>query len=205
MKYLLFTIILTLTFTSNSYSQIVEKAEDISPLLIGELVPDIAIADIDGNNTSTHNVLNGERSVLLVYRGGWCAYCNAHLSEVGLVESEIMKLGYKVIAFSPDSPEKLKLTMEKNQFKYNVYSDASGKFIQSLGVAFKAPDRYSDRLAIFSDELNPGLLPVPSLFVLDEKGTILFEYISPDYRQRIGADMLISVLKELNKEKEQQG
>ncbi|MDH3650524.1 MAG: hypothetical protein OEQ53_12640, partial [Saprospiraceae bacterium] len=70
------------------------------------------------------------------------------------------------------------------------------------GLAFQAPERYADRLFRVSDEQNPGILPVPSLFIVDSDGTILFEYISPNYKQRIGADLLLDVLKNLNLEKD---
>ena len=71
----------------------------------------------------------------------------------------------------------------------------------AMGIAFKAPDRYEKRLANYSDDQNPGILPVPSLFVVETDGTILFEYINPDYKHRIGADMLISVLRDLSEDK----
>ena len=51
----------------------------------------------------------------------------------------------------------------------------------------------------YSDDKNSGLLPVPSLFVVDTDGTILFEYISPNYKNRITEELLIHVLKDLNK------
>jgi peroxiredoxin len=52
----------------------------------------------------------------------------------------------------------------------------------------------------YSGDKNSGILPVPSLFVIDTDGTILFEYISPNYKNRITENLLLSVLKDLNKE-----
>jgi peroxiredoxin len=144
------------------------------------------------------NLVSKKNTVLVFYRGGWCPFCSAHLSELGNVKDAINNMGYQIIAIAPDSPKKLAETTEKGDLSYKVYSDASGELIQAMGIAFKAPDRYDQRLAFFSNDLNPGLLPVPSVFVIDTEGTILFEYISPNYRNRMGGKLLLSVLETLD-------
>jgi peroxiredoxin len=182
-------------------AQIPEQAEDISPLLISEKIPSVNITALNGEKVLLTDIVKRKPSILLFYRGGWCPYCNAHLSAVGQVEQELLALGYQVLAISPDSPGKLKATLDKQKINYELYSDGSAELMQAMGLAFKAPDRYQDRLANYSDGQNHGLLPVPSLFVVDMDGTILFEYINPDYKHRIGADMLLAVLKQLDKKK----
>mgnify|MGYP001828914989 CR=1 FL=1 len=193
------TIILILGFIlPEGIAQIPDNPEDISPLLISEKIPDINLQSLQGESIPLTGKLVEKRSVLLFYRGGWCPYCNAHLSAVGEVEEDILALGYQVIAISPDSPSKLRTTAEKENLKYTLYSDASGDLMTAMGIAFKAPDRYEKRLANYSDGQNPGILPVPSLFVVETDGTIMFEYINPDYKHRISADLLISVLRNLS-------
>ena len=64
-----------------------------------------------------------------------------------------------------------------------------------MGIAFKAPERYIERLMKNSDGLNEGFLPVPSVFVVDTSGKIEYEYINPNYKTRLGADFLLAVLK----------
>jgi peroxiredoxin len=185
---------------TSSVAQVAEKAEDISPLLISEKVPAVSITSLSGKTAVLTDIVIEKRSILLFYRGGWCPYCNAHLSAVGEIEKEIINLGYQVIAISPDSPENLKVTMGKDELNYELYSDGSGSLMKAMGLAFKAPENYNKRLSNYSNSQNPGLLPVPSLFILNTEGTILFEYISPDYKHRISTDLLLEVLKQLNKE-----
>lgn len=195
MHSIIFTLLILYLTINDTIAQVPAKAEDISPLLISEKIPDVGLKTIEGESVTLTNIIREKRSVLLFYRGGWCPYCNAHLSAVGEVEEDILALNYQVIAISPDSPGKLKSTTEKQSLNYGLYSDASGALITSMGLAFKAPDRYENRLGNYSDGQNPGILPVPSLFVVDTDGTILFEYINPDYKQRISADLLLAVLK----------
>lgn len=178
-------------------AQIPDKAQDISPLLYGEVIPDLNLVDLEGREQSLSGIIGEKPTILLFYRGGWCPYCNAQLSEVQMIESEIVKLGYQIVAISPDSPEELNKSIEKNELKYHLYSDADGTLTKAIGIAFKAPERNADMLFKNSGGLNDGFLPVPSVFVVDKDRTILFEYINPDYKTRLTSKMLLAVLRPL--------
>ncbi|RIJ48385.1 AhpC/TSA family protein [Maribellus luteus] len=194
MKQLLFVLLL---LGNSAIAQIPELPEQVSPLLIGEQVPD---AELKSANNTTHklsDVLAEKPGVLLFYRGGWCPYCNAHLSDIQEVESEIISLGYQIIAVSPDAPENLKITEEDKSIRYKLYSDADGELIKAMGIAFKAPGQYSGLLNEKSGGLNKGILPVPSVFVVSPSGKILFEYINPDYSTRLSGKLLLAILKNL--------
>lgn len=201
MKHIMLMLLILGLSSLFASAQIAEKAEDISPLLIGETIPDIELKAPDTSSLKFSDIVGEKPTVLLVYRGGWCPFCNAHLSEIQGVQSEVIKLGYQVVAVSPDSPENLQVTDEKDKLEYSLYSDADGKLIQSLGIAFKAPEKYTGMLNKSSGGLNEGFLPVPSVFIVDTSGKILFEYINPDYKTRLSAGLLMAVLKELKNEK----
>ncbi len=192
-----FILLLMITTTSFAQESLPTKPEDISPLLVGETIPDIALTSMKGDSLSFSSLLNEKKTILILYRGGWCPYCNTHLSAVARMEQELLDLGYQIIAISPDAPEKLKSTLEKDEISYQLFSDASGQFIRSVGVAFQAPEKYNDLLSKSSEGINQGWLPVPSLFVLDTQGMIQFEYISPDFKERISPELLGAVAKAL--------
>ena len=191
-------VIFTLTLISLSASaQVADRAEEISPLLIGETIPDLLVKAPDGIAHTMLSILSRKPTVILFYRGGWCPYCNAHLSEIRDAEDEIIQLGYQIIAISPDSPENLVATSEKNDLNYFLYSDADGTFSKAMGIAFKAPERNLEKLFRYSDGANTGYLPVPSVFITDTSGLILFEYINPNYKTRMSSRLLIAVLQNL--------
>lgn len=193
MKSLIFSLLVLSSLIS--YSQVAQTAEEVSPLLIGEKVPGSNIKSIEGETQNLLDLVKPMKTVLLFYRGGWCPYCNAHLSAVGELSQDIQNLNYQVIAVSPDSPEKLKESLEKQKLDYLLYSDSDGSLIQAMGLAFKSSDNYASMLENFSGGSNPGILPVPALFIVDTDGTILFEYISPDYKNRIESPLLLEILK----------
>lgn len=196
-KQLILIVLLAGLVGAQSYAQLPEKAEDISPLLVGESIPDALIKAPDGSEHQVLDIISQKPTVLLFYRGGWCPYCNAHLAEIQDAESEIIKQGYQIVAISPDSPENLQLSAEKYKLNYSLYSDDSGKLSKAIGIAFKAPERYTGMLSKKSGGLNEGFLPVPSVFITDIDGKIWFEYISPDYKTRLNAGLLLAVLKNL--------
>lgn len=191
-------VIMLMTSVLKVKAQLPDNAEDISPLLYGETIPDISLTTIDENKTTIKEIVKTKPTILLIYRGGWCPYCNTHLSEIQNIEDDIIALGYQIVAISPDSPENLSQTKEK--LNYKLFSDSNGSLIKSLGIAFKAPEKYSVMLNKTSDGLNNGFLPVPSVFVVDNSGKIKFEYINPDYSNRISANLLLAVLKALKNE-----
>ena len=198
MKHLLL-IVLSITFISNSiFSQTPENANDIAPLLVGEQIPEINLKTINGADESILSIIHKKPTVILFYRGGWCPYCNTHLAEIQDIETDIIDLGYQIIAISPDSPKNLMVSDEKIKLNYNLYSDADGKLCNAMGIAFKAPERHGPRLFESSEGLNNGFLPVPSIFITDTSGQILFEYINPNYKKRMSGKLLLAVLKNLD-------
>lgn len=200
MKTLILTILsMTLSLTA-SIGQLPEKAEDISPLLAGEIFPDLQVTALNGESVSTQQIFSEKSTVLVFYRGGWCPYCNTHLSELGKNEAEILNLGYQIVAISPDAAEGLQKTTAKAEINYRLFSDASGDLAKSAGIAFQAPEKYGKMLSESSGGKNEGFLPVPSVFVLNTSGEILFEYINPNYKKRLSGDLLLAVLKALKAE-----
>jgi len=191
MKKLIVIALFSLAFHSNA--QIADTAEEVSPLLIGEKIPNIELANIDGKKIETNKIFD-KKTVLIVYRGGWCPYCNRQLADMQDIEKDILGLGYQIVAISPDAPSFLKETETKDKLNYSLYSDNEGKFSQAIGVAFKKDKPKLDK---YSEGKNPGFLPVPTVYVLNEKQEIEFMYINPNYATRLKGELLLAVLKNL--------
>jgi peroxiredoxin len=169
-----------------------EKAEDISPLLIGEKLPSVTLKTIDDKAINTISLFQGKKTILIFYRGGWCPYCSRHLSELVKIEKDLLALGYQIIAISPDAPDNLKESITKQNIAYQLYSDASGIFSRSVGLAFKAPAHYEKITRDNQGENADLFLPVPALFIIDENADIQFEYINPNFKFRINGELLMA-------------
>ena len=185
---------------SKSYAQTPDKAENISPMLIGEILPKASLQDADGEIIELSSILKSKPTVLVFYRGGWCPYCNLQLSGLMRIEKEILNLGYQIVAISPDNYQNLKNTEDKNSIQYSLYSDIDGKFIQNIGIAFQTPTMLKGYISIKGKKgKKPDVIPVPTVMAVDKEGRILFEYINLNYKERISSEMLLAVLKTLNK------
>lgn len=193
-----FLLLFFFSVANFALAQLPEKAEDISPLLIGETFPNEQVATLDGKIVGFQELTKEKPTVVIFYRGGWCPYCNRHLAEIGQVEAQILELGYQILAVSPDDAAHLEATVDKNDINYQLISDSNGALAKAAGIAFQAPERYTKMLGEYSSGDNAGFLPVPAVFVLNTKGEILFEYINPNYKVRMSGDLLLAVLRTLD-------
>lgn len=190
-----FAVLLTL-LTASTFAQVADKPEDIAPLLIGETLPDAKLLTVDDKEVSFASLLDGKKTIVIFYRGSWCPYCNLHLAAVGQVEDSLIALGYQVIAVSPDTPEYLNKMIDKHDLKYTLLSDSKGDLLRAVGVAFYASGYHFKDLQDIQQTDKP-ILPVPSLFIADGDRNIQFEYVCPNFKQRISTDLLLSVAKTL--------
>jgi peroxiredoxin len=176
-------------------AQAPKQPVDICPILVSETAPNAPLLNAKGETTSLFDIISIKPTVVVFYRGGWCPFCNAQLSDLQTVLSKIDSLGYQVIAISPDSPENLLKSSQKNQLSYEVLSDPGLALASKLGIVFQSPQKYNDMLSSYSDHKNEGLLPVPAVFVLNTQGEVQFEYINPAYNTRLSGALLVEVLK----------
>lgn len=189
-----------LACNSNIDAQVPEKAKDICPLLIGETLPTANLQDAAGGIILLNDVIAAKPTVLVFYRGGWCPYCNIQLSGLVQIEMDILELGFQIVAISPDDYQNLKSTEEKDSIKYLLFSDPNGKFIQEIGIAFQTPSKTK---AYIETKVQKGktsdVMPVPTVMILNTNGVIQFEYINPNYKERLSGEMLLAVLKTIKK------
>lgn len=174
------------------------RAEDISPLLIGEAIPKATLSDFSGKLVDINKSVAEKPTILVFYRGGWCPYCSKQLSGLHAAMPDLEKLGYQLIAISSDSPDELKKTLSDQKLSYTLLSDSNLSLSKQFGIAFKAPKEYGKFLPKTSARKNKELLlPVPSVFIIDKSGKIQFEYISPDFKHRLSPGLLKAVAAEI--------
>ena len=112
MKKLLFISLVLIGCTNQSPIPLV--AEDISPILIGETLPNANFQNVEGEYVQLKALLEEKPTVLVFYRGGWCPYCNVQLSGLVEIEEDVLELGYQIVAISPDDYKNLQATIENN-------------------------------------------------------------------------------------------
>ena len=194
MKKIIATLLLCFTAFQLVNAQVAKTANEISPLLIGEKIPTTSVINSAKKTTTTDAIFKTKKTVLIVYRGGWCPYCTTQLKDLRSIEEELIGLGYQIVAVSSDIiPEDTK----KYSSKYLLISDSSTQLIQNLGIAFSVPNKYAKLLGKASGGKNKTVLPAPAVYILNTESKILFEYISPDYTNRVDEKLLLAAAKSL--------
>ena len=188
---------------------IADAAELTQPLQVGQNAPRFIVKTVD-RKAFEFNPLKLQNPVVVInFRGGWCPFCNMHLSELKDVVSEIDALGVEVLFLSGDRPALLYKSLSRETQKdiadldYRILSDADAQAAIAFGIAFKASQKTIDRRIEKGQDINEssmlkhGVLPVPSVFAIDRNGVIAFSYSEPNYKLRLPAGELLRVATEI--------
>ena len=173
------------------------RAEDVRPLKEGERAPNATLSRPDGQPLMLSAAYSAKPSILIFYRGGWCPYCNTHLGQIAKAEAELVKLGYHVLAISPDQPEAIRASIDKGGYTYQLLSDSDMVLTHAFGLAFRVDDPTVEKYRGFGIDLdkasgrNHHLLPVPAVYIVDTKGVIRFAHWDADYKKRLEPEVLL--------------
>ena len=184
-------------------------ADDVQPLVAGEMAPRFAVETV-GGELFDFNPANLEKpAIILVFRGGWCPYCNTYLSDMRHVVPRIRNMGIDVLFLSGDRPEILYESLEGQArediegLDYTILSDANAQASIALGIAFRSNERTANYVKKKGDSYREssmerhGILPVPAVFAVDRHGRIVYTYVNADYKVRLPADELLAAAKDM--------
>jgi peroxiredoxin len=189
------------------FAGIPDTPEQVQPLSVGARAPIFAARTTEGAIRTFQPDSYKKPTVVLFYRGGWCPYCNAQLSDLHLVEPKLRKSGFEVVFLSSDRPELLYSSLKAADIHYTLLSDSHLEAAKSFHVAYHVDDATVAKLREYGEDLEATTgtkeheLPVPSVFIIDTSGTIRFVYSNPDYKIRLSADALWTAAQPLAKTK----
>jgi peroxiredoxin len=210
--YTAFLALLVTAFTCTQAIQVVAadmdgiaaSAEEVEPVMAGEMAPKFTVRTVD-DEPFVFDPENLDRpAVLVTFRGGWCPYCNMHLSELRHVVPELRSKGIDVYFLSGDRPELLYSSLKRETqddidgLGYTILSDADMNAARALGIAFRVPATMfgyfeeRDRDIQDSSIEKYEALPVPAVYVIDTSGEVRFSFVEPDYKVRLPADDLMA-------------
>ncbi|MFD2938959.1 peroxiredoxin-like family protein [Flavobacterium notoginsengisoli] len=177
-------------------SQNIEK----NSLKVGDKIPDFCLPNANHEIICSENILKKGKMIVAFYRGSWCPYCNLELQELQKNLAKIIAKETTLVAISPQSPDNSLTLSEKHNLQFEVLTDANNIFAKQLGITFKLQDfvlsSYKSigiNLKDFNkDEENT--LPVPAVFLVNEKREILYNFFDVNYTNRINIEELLNLL-----------
>ena len=173
-----------------------DSPQQVQPLSVGARAPIFSARTTEGALRTFEPDSYKKPLVVIFYRGGWCPYCNAQLSDLHLVEPKLRKSGFEIVFLSTDRPALLYSSLKAADIHYTLLSDNRLEAAKSFHVAYHVDDAALAKMREYGVDLEASTgtkqheLPVPSVFIIDTSGTIRFVYSNPDYKIRLGADEL---------------
>jgi peroxiredoxin len=185
----------------NTRESIHDSAEQVQPLLAGMKAPDFVVRDVQNRPFQFTADSLAKPVVLTFFRGGWCPYCNLHLSEMRLAEKQLGEMGFDIWFISIDKPELLLESLDDPKIGYTIYSDSSLDATRAFGLAFRVDDGLNKRYLSHDIDLERSsgethhVLPAPATYIIGIDGILNFAYINPDYKVRLHPDVLLAAAK----------
>ena len=168
------------------------SAAEAVPLAAGARVPAVVVQTVEGNDLDLAAAVAQKPTLLIFYRGSWCPYCNRHLAALSEVEPELLRLGYQILAISPDETPGLRTAAEKNRLNYRLLSDRAMHASAAFGLAFRIDPPTVAKYRGYKIDLPPvpgepaaRWLPVPAVYVIGRDGLVKFVHTDPDYKARL--------------------
>jgi peroxiredoxin len=167
---------------------------------VNEKAPDFSAKDQNGKLINLSGELKKGPAVIVFYRGQWCPYCNRQLTALQDSLSFIKEKGATLIAVSPEKPENVAKTIEKTRASYPVLFDEGLKIMKSYDVAYVVDSSTINRYLKFGIDFNEAngsngaALPVPTVYIINQKGVIIFKHFDTDYKKRVSVREILSHL-----------
>ena len=182
------------------------SADQVQPLMVGMKAPDFTVRDVEGQTFKFESDAQTKPIVLTFFRGGWCPYCNLHLSELRLAEKQLEEMGFNIWFISIDKPELLLASLDDPDIGYTIYSDSGLSATRAFGLAFRVDDELNARYLSYDIDLerasgeNHHVLPAPATYIIGADGIINFAYINPDYKVRLHPNVLLAAARAYNED-----
>ncbi len=195
---LLVSALFVLSAMTATRAELAPSPAEAKLLPVGAKVPAAMVRTVDGAELDLATAIAGRPTLVVFYRGSWCPYCNKHLAALAELEPELLKLGYQILAVSPDDAAGLAAAAEKNHLSYRLLSDRQMHASAAFGVAFRVDDATVEKYRKWKIELAPvpgeptaRWLPVPAAFLISADGIVRFAHADADYKVRlVAADLL---------------
>lgn len=197
----------TTRIAAAEYAELPATAADTKPLKIGDHAPGFTVRTVDDEPFEFDPANLDRPAILISFRGGWCPYCNMHLSELRTVIPELKESGYDVLFLSGDAPAQLYAGLKQETqediagLDYIILSDAAIIAARAFGTAFRTEQRLNDYLDgknydyAGSSIGKHNALSVPFVYVIDTDGNIVYDFVEANYKVRLPADELLTVAK----------
>jgi len=151
-------------------------------VMVDATAPDFAARDGDGREFRLAD-LHGSPVLLKFYRGYWCPYCVAELTQLNSFAKDFAAMGVKLVAVSSDRVDELRPFKRKHAWEITLVADAELAVHRLYNVQQR---NFAPKRGPFRD------LAIPTTILIDRDGRILWIEQAIDFRVRPQAAMVLA-------------
>jgi peroxiredoxin len=203
-------LLLTTSIPVSADMDIAARLEDLKPLKAGDPAPEFTVYRVDGSAFRFEPDKLERPMLIIFYRGGWCGNCNQQLRDLATVMGDFREMNVNVIFANGDRPEILysslrpETTAAIKGLDYTLLSDSDLIAARAFGVAYVLDDETLERYKareewdLYQSSIDRhDALPLPSIYIIDTKGMIAFEYYNFDHTIRLPSEDLKTAVKKV--------
>ena len=187
---------------ASAFQDLLDSAVAAYAVDIGDKAVSFELPNVRGGNLSLSSALQQGPVVLNFYRGSWCPFCNLELNALQAVLPEFRALGARLIAISPELPDKSLSHAEKLALEFDVLTDRGNAVARDYGLVMTVHSTLRplyhqwglDVPAANGD--NSYELPVPATYVIDSTGVVRAAHVDKNYTKRMEPAAILDALKQ---------
>ncbi|MCK4834696.1 MAG: AhpC/TSA family protein [Gammaproteobacteria bacterium] len=193
----------TLNLLMGELQNLIDTGQAEKALHSGKAFPDFILPNANQKLLSLNDLLSEGPLVISFYRGAWCPYCNLEINALQQHLPEITAAGARLVAISPQVPDKSKDQVNSSQLTFEVLSDVGNKLAKQCGLVFTLPESLRPiyeawQLDIPGHNADDGFeLPMPATYIIGTDGLVHYAFVDMDYTKRLEPDIIIEQLKSL--------
>lgn len=168
-------------------------------LKLGAKAPDATLPDISGKPQRLASLWEQGPTFVVFYRGGWCPFCNLQLHGLTAAKPDFDERGIRIVAISVDTPGEEAKVQAKLGVPFPMLSDSKLAAHKAYNVVHVPPEAEAMGLASYGIDLDKysgqshHSFAVPSIFLVDRAGRILWQHVDEDPTVRPTPAQMIDV------------
>lgn len=163
---------------------------DIERVKVGNLAPDFSLVRYGGGQVTLSDFRGKKDVVLVFFRGYWCPYCIAQLSELRTLLDPELKKSAELVVVSVDGDNENRQTVTRIS-RDGITPDFA--FLTDSGSAVIS------RYGLLNPNGSRKGIPHPATVVVDTAGVVRWKFVDTDYKIRPSNEEVLKALRALRK------
>lgn len=149
-----------------------------TPLRANASLPEFSVFDVEGGEISSNSLLS-QPVLWMFYRGNWCPFCMAQVSEIADHYRQLAERGIRMVLISPQPEVNTRALAERFNVPMLFLVDRDNQAARRLGILDEGGLPAGLQLLGYDSDA-----PRPTVFLTTAGGKLIYSDLSENYRIR---------------------